>query len=308
MIVGSTLVIPATAAAADPARHDFGQRLQGEVVQHEFTLENTGDEPARIARVQLTPPLSLGRLPALIPPHSHAALVVRLDTAKVHGDYEGQLLVHLEGGAEHSYSVAGKVRPPIEVVPMPAFFIATSKGTPKSASLEIVNREMEPLQLEIPPDPPYPLKLEALEPGRRFRLSVEVPADAAPGRSKHRLDLKTSSRFKPFLYIGMNSLVRERVYTVPDAVDFGLVRPGGPGDAQTLMVYQSAGKGFKVLAKSDIPGLDVKTEPGQQGDRVQLTLSMTPKATPGPLRGTIVLSTNDPEFPELRVPVTGALN
>src|SRR6185436_17553261 len=130
---------------------------------------------------------------------------------------------------------------------------------------------------------------------------------ADPGRQKHRLDLKTSSARKPVLFVGLHSVVRERVYTFPDAVDFGHVQPGSPGAAQTLMVYQSGGKGFQVKARSDIPGLGVEAEPGPQGDRVQLTLSMADGTRPGPLSGTLVLSTNDPEFPELSVAVSGAV-
>jgi hypothetical protein len=304
MIVTSTLLIAGFAGAAPPQRHAFGERLQGDVVEHEFALENESDTPIQIAGVELTPPLALARTPAQIPANGRAILKVKLDTARIQGDYQGQMHVQIAGGGERSFALEGKVVPPIEVVPLPAFFIATSKGIAKSASLEIVNREEKPLELHVPSDSLYPLKLETIEPGRRFRLTVDVPATANPGRQKQRLDLKTSSTRKPVLFVGLHSVVRDRVYTFPDTVDFGLVHLGGPGDAQTLMVYQSGGKGFQVKGRSDIPGLDIKAEPGPQGDRVQLTLSMA-GAKPGPLSGKIVLSTNDPEFPELQVPVTG---
>jgi hypothetical protein len=308
MLVTSTLLIAGIAHAAPTARHDFGERLQGDVVEHEFALENEGDAPIRIAGVQLTPPLALARTAASVPAKGRALLKVKLDTAKLQGDYRGHLVVKLDGGVERAFDVEARVVPPIEVVPMPAFFISTSKGTPKSASLEIVNREDKPVELQVPADSLYPLQLETLEPGRRFRLTVNVPATAAPGRQKQRLELKTSSARKPVLFVGLHSVVRERVYTFPEVVDFGLVHPGGPRDAQTLMVYQSGGKAFQVKARSDIPGLDIKAEPGPQGDRVQLTLSMAPGAKPGPLSGNVLLSTNDPEFPELRVAVTGRVD
>jgi len=304
MIVTSTLTIAGFAGATPPARHDFGERIQGDVVEHEFALENESDAPLRIARVQLTPPLELARMPAIVPPRGRAMLKLKLDTAKLQGDYQGQMLMQVAGGEERTFALQGRVVPPIEVVPMPAFFIATSKGLPKSASLEIVNREEKPLELQVPADSLYPLELETLEPGRRFRLTVNVPANATPGRQKQRLELKTSSARRPVLLVGLNSVVRERVYTFPDAVDFGLVQPGA---TQTLMVYQSGGKAFEVKAGSDIPGLHIDADPGPQGDRVQLTLSMAGGASPGPLTGSIVLRTNDPEIPELRVAVTGTV-
>ena len=137
-------------------------------------------------------------------------------------------------------------------------------------------------------------------------MTVTVPPTATPGRLNQRLELRTSSQRQPVLYVGLNSIVRERVYTFPDAVDFGRVHDGRRG-VQTLMVYQSGGKGFRVETRSDIPGLAIAAEPGPQGDRVQLTLTLSAGAKPGPVKGTIFLRTNDAEFPELRVPVTGTV-
>jgi hypothetical protein len=74
------------------------------------------------------------------------------------------------------------------------------------------------------------------------------------------------------------------------------------------MVYQTGGRDFSITARSDIPGLRVQAERGPNGDRVQLTVSLArEKATPGPIEGTIRLTTNDPDFPEIRVPVRGAV-
>jgi hypothetical protein len=309
MIVTSTLAIAGFADAATPDRHHFGETLQGNLVEHEFILENDSDQPVRISGVELTPPLSLARTPARIPPRSKAKLPVKLDTKNLHGEYRGQILVKLDAGDVRAYALDGKVVPPIEVVPMPAFFIATSKGVAKSASLEIVNREQAPLTLQVPPGAPYAPVLETLDPGKRYRLTVTVPADAPPGRKAQRLELRTSSERRPTLFVGLNSVVRERVYTFPDSVDLGLVhrdRRGG-GNSQTLMVYQSAGERFRVDASTDVPGLAIDADPGPKGDRVQVTVSVTPGAQPGPVKGTLLLRTNDPEFPELRVPVSGTI-
>ena len=297
------------AVVADIARHDFGEVLQGDVVEHEFALANPGDSPTRIANVRLTPPLALARTPAVVPAGGQVGIRVRLDTSKVQGKYEGRVVLVTSQG-ERSYVVAGQVLPPIEVLPLPAFFISTSRGAAKSASLEIVNREKTALALQVPAKAAaLGARLETLEPGKRFRLTVDVPADAPPGRRSDRIELATSSARKPVLFVGLNTLVRERVYTFPESVDLGRLS-GGPGaeTRQTLMAYQTGGRDFRVEASSDIPGLTVRAEPGPQGDRVQLTIGVEPsRAGAGPITGTLVLRTNDPEFPELRVPVTGSL-
>ena len=43
-------------------------------------------------------------------------------------------------------------------------------------------------------------------------------------------------------------------------------------------------------------------------DRYQITVSVLPeRLQPGPIRGSIIIKTNDPEFPQLVVPVEGAI-
>jgi hypothetical protein len=285
-------------AAQSPAAittHAFGTVSQGELVEHDFVLANESDAAMRITGVQLSPPLTLARMPAVVPPYGQVTLKVKLDTSKVHGEYEGLVRVAL-GGDERVFSLDGRIVAPIEVLPRPAFFIATTKGTAKSSSLEIVNRESAPVTLELPPGAPFDAKLETVEPGRRFRLSVSVPENAQAGRMSQRLELKTSSARSPVLRIAVNTMVRERVYTFPDSVDLGA------GGAQTLMVYQTGGHDFAVETRTDVPGLSVAAERGPQGDRVQLTIDA---AQPGPVHGTLYVRTNDPEFPELKVPVVG---
>ena len=298
---------------------DFGAVVQGATAEHEFTLRNDSDRPLRIAGVRLTPPLSLARMPAVVAPGAEAHLKVRLDTQRVEGPFQGSLLVHFDSGVEaREYVIAAIVRAPIEVRPHAAFFISTPKGTVRSDSLEIVNRESKPLQLALksPPVPDYEVGLEPIEVGHRYRLTLTVPATAKPGRSSGRLELETSSALKPLLPIGVNIIVRERVYTFPDSVDLGRIKAGdlrrsgaaSAGYAQTLMVYQTGGKGFAVQASSDVPGLRLAVEPGPAGDRVQLTVSLAAdNLRPGSLAGSVLLQTNDLEFPEIRVPLTGVI-
>ena len=118
----------------------------------------------------------------------------------------------------------------------------------------------------------------------------------------------------PVLTIPANTLLRERVYTFPDAVELGslplsAMRANPRDNAQVLMVYQSRGRDFRVVATSDVPGLSIRTERAASGDRYQLTIGLDPAQAraAGVIRGTIVIDTNDPEFRTLRVPVSGVL-
>jgi hypothetical protein len=116
------------------------------------------------------------------------------------------------------------------------------------------------------------------------------------------------------LTIVANTLLRERVYSFPDAVDFGTIRLSDidrapqllPRLAQTLMVYQFGGTDFNVSLRTDLSQLAFRSERGPQGDRYQNTLTLIrQKLMPGVIQGSIFVETNDKEFPLLVVPVSG---
>ena len=113
--------------------------------------------------------------------------------------------------------------------------------------------------------------------------------------------------------VPINLLVRGRVYTFPDRVDFGRLSIGDAQAqpallAQTLMVYQQGGRAFQAKFDTDVRGLIVSAEPGPSGDRWQATLRLDPVAHGiGEIRGRVTITTNDPEFASLVVPVVGAL-
>lgn len=322
LMAGPSLAI---GRGADPdscvgCQFNFGTIVQGAQVVHEFALRNEGGQPLRITGVQLSPPLQLARMPAVIPAKGSSVLRLSMDSSNLEGEFNGQLIVMLGDplAKPRVFSVVGRIAPSIEVLPLPAFFISTSKGVAKSTTLEIVNHQHEPIDLKIksPPAANYQAKLQPIEPGKRFRLTVTVPADAPAGRTSSRLELKSSSAARPIIYVGVNANVRERVYTFPESVDFGRLRmselrsgtAGQAGAVQTLMVYQTGGKNFGLKASASLRGMGLAAERGPQGDRVQITASLIAnKVLPGPIHGTIKLQTNDPEFATLTVPVTGEI-
>ena len=111
----------------------------------------------------------------------------------------------------------------------------------------------------------------------------------------------------------INLLVRAKVYTFPEEVEFGRLsasdaRRQPTALTQTLMVYQQGGHAFQARFETDIPGLTISAEPGQSGDRWQATLRLDPKTHGvGKISGQVVITTNDPKIPRVTVPVVGEL-
>lgn len=302
------------------ARFAFGTAVRGTTIKHEFVLKNEGAADLRIKGVRLTSPLSLGSMPAVVKRGGQVSLRVQLDTSTLYGPFEGQILISLNDPSlpEARLAFEGRVVPPIEVSPQPVFFVAARRGQHRVAALDIINHEQESLRIESVEHPKgrFTTKLDTVEEGHRYRLSLILNPNGPGGKKTETILLKTSSQTTPLLKIPANTYLRERVYTFPDKIDFGSMSlahiKAQPNFlkrmAQTLMVYQWGGSDFRVNLRTDIPMLDLKWERGPNGDRYQATITLIgEKVQAGPIEGFIIIETNDQEFPNLTVPVTGSI-
>lgn len=298
---------------------DFGKVVRGAVVEHTFTLSNESGSPVGIEKVRLTPPLLPSDIPSLIPAHQEAVLRIKLDTKTLDGPFDGVVLLSLSDAKapEIRLAITGRVVLPIEAAP-PAIFAAAERGEKKDASIEIVNHEPQAVLIEAArhSQERFTTRLETLEEGRRFRLTLMLNPDGPVGRNRETIVLRTSSPAVPELRIVAFTYLRERVYTFPDVVELGVLRVQDiernpdllKSTAQILMVYRKGTPDFQAKVSTDVPGLTLSAERGPLGDRYQITVSLKPDTIrPGKMSGSIFIETNDSEFPKLTVPVSGQI-
>ncbi len=287
-------------------------------VEHTYYLCNQGTDTVQVARIALTPPLQVKKINSKIPPNEVGQLVIALGTPRQLGEYQGAIEVTFKNKdlPPLPLEFSGRITPVIEVQPLPAFFLATTHGRTNSASLELLNKDSEPLQITDVqfPNADCQLKVLPLEAGRRYRLELVLRASAKPGRKRENITLLTSSKKQPRVLIQANTLVRERVYTFPERVDLGRIQlsqlKSNPALTnlinQKLMVYQEGGKHLEATASTDLDGLNLGTERSTLGDRCEIQVQIAlGRLAPGPLDGVIRVKTNDRDCPSLEVPVQG---
>jgi hypothetical protein len=326
VFIGLLFALPAVAGAEAPkavfpeTRFDFGRAMYGSVVEHDFCVKNEGSAALKIAKASMTSPLLVTRMPRELAPGGEGLIHFKLDTAALSGPFKGQITVSLNDPdlPEADLSFEGVVIPPVEVSPLPAFFVAGLRGKEMSASVEIINHEPQPLhivKIEHPTDR-FTTVLETLQPGQRYKLTLILKPDGPGGRKTEPITVATSSDAQPTLEITANTFLHERVYTFPDAVDLGAIPISqiqkNPGLlsmlAQTLMVYQEGGSDFRAALRTDLPGLKLKWERGPEGDRYQTTIGLDPdKVHAGSYKGLLLIDTNDPAFPKMTVPISGQI-
>ena len=298
---------------------NFGKVLRGAALEHTFTIVNDSGSPLYVKRVRLTPPLLPVHLPKQIPAGGQAEVRVKLDTKDVGGLYEGSVLLSFDDPKidDVELTVTGRVILPLEADP-PVIVLTAQRGEKAEASVEIINHDAEPVIIDPPIYLPshFTMRLETLEPGRRYRLTLVMDPNGPAEKNKQTILLKTNSKIARELTIAAYTYLHERVYTFPDIVELGGLRlediRRGPDlvkrTAQTLMVYRKGTADFQAKFSTDIPQMVIGAERGPMGDRYQLTVSLAPgKLEAGTIRGNIFIDTNDKEFPRLTVPVVGEI-
>ena len=312
--------VPVEAVADAPAEHDFGVAGLDDEVTHRFEFTNPGAERLEISSIRLTPPLLATKARAMIPPGGRGSVSVRLGAPREKGPFQGIVIVQFRnaGVPDRVFRVSGTIRPAVDVEPHAAFFVAVSRGESKRSSVDIVNHDTEPLRIigVEHAGARSSTQLETLEPGRRYRLWLDVQGSGAAGKLTETIRVFTDHRRHAVLQVQANTLLRERVYSFPDRLDLGVIQirriERNPAIAeflgQTLMVYCKGAEDFRLTADTDIPFLDLHTERSRFQDRYQIEVKLIPdRLRPGTTTGSIVLSTNDPQFPRLVVPVTATL-
>ncbi|MGH9777650.1 MAG: thioredoxin domain-containing protein [Candidatus Acidiferrales bacterium] len=206
----------------------------------------------------------------------------------------------------------------IKFEPLPAVFVVASRGTVEESSIEIINSRPEALEIRgiESKSTRFAARIESLESGKRYRLTVTLKGEGAAGKQQDILELRTNLEDAPVLRVYVNTFVRERVYTFPTSLFLGRYPvseiQGKPAvakqRAQILMVYQEGSSQFQAQVTSDLPFLKISSERGPLGDRYENAIWIDPElARPGEIKGNIIIETNDPENPKLTVPVWGDL-
>jgi len=306
-----------SAQGSESSVYDFGKIELMAPMEHTFQFKNDSPEALQIKKAQLTPPLIVTRMTSRVEPGATGSVTVRLQQPREKGDFKGSIVLNFkdERATPVIFWAMGELVAAIEFDPFAAFYVSAQRGEEKTASIEISNHDVDPFEIVnvLHNSWSFTTEVETLEPGRRFRLTLRMKADAPAGQTEDEITLVTSNRDHPFLKVVAHTTINERVYALPREVDFETINVPNikarlqdvASFSRSFTVYQSGGDDFKVFSvQTDVPFLRLTTHQGQLRDRAGVEIEVVPeKLKPGTIRGTIVIATNDPEFPNLLIPV-----
>lgn len=316
-------LIPALATAQSPAglidhaEFDFGTVKQGQRVVHAFEISNPLDHALVLTRAEAGAPGMRVSFPPSIAPGQRGKVTVEWDTSGQRGRASGSVVIDLTGvsAPQLRLVLAGVVQPLLEFQPMAAAYFSVWAGDAAERSITIVNNDDRPLEIARiePKGTHFQAKLKRTEGGKRYELLITVPANTEPGRFMESVTLITDHPRHPAIRIPVNVLVKSDVYVNPEAVEFGRLsfsslQPGtAPLLTQTFLLKKRQGNLRIKSIESDVAPLVITRDPSDRESdvfRIDVALAKD-RLAKGSLNGTIRITTDDPKFPVLAVPVTG---
>ena len=317
-----------SAASSDAPRavfastiYDFGTVKQGQEIAHTFMLRNEGSEPLKISHVEISERGLKGRFRSLIGAGEEIEIPFVWDTSQVKREVEGKITLYLNDPDQPQVTLVlkGIVVPPIDILPFAAVFISEFNGKAKERSVTIVNNQESPLTITgLERDGVhFEAVVETVVPGKQHELRVTLLAGVPVGRYKEAVTLLTDDPAHPRLRVVVNLRVKPDLYVAPPDVDFGQVNLSGiqkkkpgmlPIATQIFLVKRRDSEMTITSVTTNLPFLDIQQDPPERGQIFRFDVGLKGNLIePGKIDGTIRIKTDDPEYPELIIPVRGEI-
>jgi hypothetical protein len=302
----------------DAPQWRFGSLRTGRKVTHAFSFRNTGKQP-----VILRPPkadcscLKATHLPTEIPPDAAAQIEITLDTTGLTGFITKTLVAAVRPADRPDavewirLQVSGEISRAGELVALPARVLVPDLAPGALACRTITLRRIaaqRPNLAKITCDSPNLQARAAPAPtddgATRIALSVRAPLEVGP--FAYRLVLETDDPNHTTVAVNVAGNTVSPLSSEPPRLFLGV---GTPGDRlkESVHIVSRADRPFNIRRVSlTCPQLAAAFQPARESRTDwQVTITSATPLRPGLLTGAVVVETDEPNAPPVRIPLTG---
>lgn len=305
---------PQPKIAPDSEIHDFGQTWVGDVLQHTFKIKNDGKATLNIEKVQPGCGCTkAGTHPNKLEPGESGDFSFSLNSAKLNGPYEKMITITTNDPTNPNLKLKlkGEAKQFVNVAPTAANFGKIIGGDPQERVLKITNNTDKPLELTMEETPGSKFKFELVETekGKAYDLKVTLAPPFDQANLNTQLKIKTNVEKQPSIDINAIATVPPRLELQPTEIT--VIDPAGPKGAQAgagltrLVRFNNYGATpVKITeANCDDPQVKVTIQERVVDKEYTVQVQMPAGYAPPDTGRTITLKTNDPQQPELKVPI-----
>lgn len=295
---------------------NWGRAVQGDLVVHEFSVENTSDGPLQITRVSSSSPLMTVEYDETILPGETGLVTLSLDTSTLSGRVKKTAAVRktgpgnavtqltMEGMIERVFIIDPK-QPRMTVVrgiENKPLIISLESNTTHSVAIEGTTSASEIIETQF----------QEIEPGKLWHVEVQ-PKLPARAKKYYQVDFVVQVAVNDNSFdipIPVMITVKRRIAASPASVYFsrrdteGLGQPGAtPASKKVKIASSDPDHPFKIT-RVEVQGteFEYEIETIEEGKEynVVLLLRRVPRGGPGRIVEKVIVRTDDPEVREIR--------
>jgi hypothetical protein len=301
---------------------DAGTVSQGIVVDADFDLVNEGSATLTVKAVRPTCGCTVADFDREIAPGTTGKIKAKLDTKDFAGPISKSILVMTDDPQTPTVTLVIKadVRPFVEILPRPLIRFNAVSHEPMSQTFIVAGADPEQslnvskIESSVPFIATSIRKLGEDErvTGKskdQYEVTMTLTDETPVGPVNAVLTVNTDVKEAPKVPVKVYGVVRALIHVTPTQVQFGSVesrtRPG-----RNLIVVNNRTDGTKVqvtAADIDDDAFDARVTTIEDGRRYQVTVVVKADADPGTRDSTLTLTTDDPDFPTVTVPVRANL-
>lgn len=300
----------------DQNQINFHDVVQGEDQQFQIQIVNRGKAPLQFS---IRPDCSCFNLiyDPIVPPESSALVSIYMSTTDFQGPQDKGLFIYTND-PEHPtqrIGVVGNIAPAYRLITGDTGdTVMFGEGgakltyylfTPDSVAIKPLRATISGLT-GVTSITPWegtladPQSNESAKPRKGYKIDVLLSPGAVQGRILAAMLVQTDS--KTFPVLGANFYVQRGVAVTPQTVYFGDVKGG---IARAWAMINGPGRDFKILEiKSSETYITAKTEKLRSGE-YKLSVELDAKPGTGTIIASLLIKTDDPDTPQIVIPVQG---
>jgi thiol-disulfide isomerase/thioredoxin len=303
----------------DEPTHDLGEVWAGKPVEYSFKFVNDGKAPLEIIRVQPTCGCTVaGPYPNRIQPGQSGLFPFRLDTKKLHGKFQKTVNITTNDATQPTprLTLTGFCKRVVEVSPNDAVFgrLLEPKHQERVLTITTTKQDKSFIATLVTPPPNSTFHYMLLEsiPGREYKLFVSIDPPFRTGTLNETVTINTNIDDVPTVVVTARAIVPARIEVIPPVIYVSKPTPGStatPPAPRKITITNNGQAPFKVLsATSDDPAVKLTTVEVQPGKQFRVDVTVPPGYRPPESGRTILIKTDDHEFPEMKVAVKGPVD
>ena len=287
-------------------------------VEVAFKIVNEGSEVLEIKAVRPTCGCTVADYDREIAPGGEGFVKAKLATKDFSGPISKSILIMTNDPREPTVSVVIKtnVQPFVEVLPRPLVRFNAVLQEPMTQKVIVVGTEadQEFKVSEVTSTAPFlkasirPLGGDELIEGKsksQYEIAVSLEDDAPVGPVSAKLTVHTSHPKAREDELKVYGVFRALIHVTPSQIQFGAVDATSKPGRNLIVVNNRTGRSALKITSETVndAAFEAVVSTIEEGRRYQVGLNIKADAEPGNRESTLTLATNDPDFPELTVPI-----